>query len=204
MTEQVAILGAGGHGRVVSAILRANQIKIHGFFDDSYAGSPEIIQGAPLLGRFEDIVNFKDNIQTVYLALGNNLIRKRYFDFLSTHNFLLPSISHPTAIIESDAVIDYASTVCLGAIVATEVKIGKGCIINTGSSVDHESTIGDFVHLAPKVAIAGRTSIGDHTFVGINTAIADQLTIGKNVVIGAGSVILSDVADGAKVCGIHR
>lgn len=204
MTERVAIMGAGGHGRVVASILRANHINIHGFFDDSYSESSEVIQGAPLLGRFDDIVKFRENIQKVYLALGNNLIRKKYFDFLSENNFLLPSILHPTAIIESDADIDSATAICLGTIVGTEVKIGKGCIINTACSVDHESAIGDFVHLAPKVAIAGRSSIGDYTFVGINTAIADKLTIGKNVVIGAGSVILSDVLDGAKIFGVHR
>jgi sugar O-acyltransferase (sialic acid O-acetyltransferase NeuD family) len=204
MTDKVAIIGGGGHARVVASILRAKGVDIHGFFDDSYSGSLEIIQGAPLLGRFDDIVNFSDAFQAVYLALGSNLIRKNYYDFLSEHDFLLPSFFHPTAIIESDVSIDCATAVCLGGIVGAEVKIGKGCIINTGCSVDHESIIGNFVHLAPKVAVAGRTSIGSYTFVGINTAIADKLTIGKNVTIGAGSVILTDVPDGAKVFGVHR
>ncbi|MCB2141093.1 acetyltransferase [bacterium] len=204
MSNRAAIMGSGGHGRVVASILRANHINIYGFFDDSYTGSSEIIQGAPLLGSFDDIMKGHDNIHEVYLALGNNLTRKKYFNFLLKKKFLLPSIIHPTAIIESDAGIGSSTTVCMAAIVGTEVRIGKGCIINTGCSVDHESTIGDFVHLAPKVAIAGRTSIGDYTFVGINTAVADKLTIGKNVVIGAGSVILKDVPDGARVFGIHR
>ena len=197
-------MGAGGHARVVASILRANHVNIHGFFDDSYSGSSEIIQGAPLLGRFDDIDNFSDDIQSVYLAVGDNLTRKKYYDFLIEHDFLLPPLFHPTAIIELDTSVCDATVVCLGGIIGTEVKIGKGCIVNTGCSVDHESTIGDFVHLAPKVAIAGRTSIGDYTFVGINTAIADKLTIGENVVIGAGSVILTDVPDGAKIFGVHR
>jgi len=47
----VAIIGAGGHARVVAAILRAKNKPILGFFDDSYSQDKvEIIQGAPLIG----------------------------------------------------------------------------------------------------------------------------------------------------------
>lgn len=204
MKKQAAIMGAGGHARVIASILRAKHTSIYGFFDDSYTGFSEIIQGAPLLGRFNDVINFRNNFQTIYLALGDNLTRKKLFNFLDNHDFFMPTLVHPKAIVESDAVIDDATVVCLGGIISTEVRVGKGCIINTGCSVDHESSIGDFVHLAPQVVVAGRTTIGDFTFVGINTAIADKVTIGKNVVIGAGSVILRDVPDGAKVVGVHR
>ncbi len=204
MTERAAVMGAGGHSRVVSSILKANHTDIKGFFDDSYCGVSEDIQGAPLLGRFEDILNYKDAIQLVYLSLGNNFIRKKHFDFIYQNRFCMPSLLHPTAIIESDVNIGSATTICLGAIIGTEVRIGKGCILNTGCAVDHESKIGDFVHLAPRVTIAGRSSVGDCTFVGMNSTIAEKVMIGKNVVIGAGSVILRDVPDEATVVGIHR
>ena len=204
MSKQVAIMGAGGHARVIASILRATHAGIYGYFDDSCDYTSEIIQNAPLLGRFNDIVNFKKSIQSVYLALGDNQTRKKYFYSLIDNGFLLPSLVHPTATVESDAIINDAAVICLGGIIGTEVTIGRGCIINTGCSLDHESSIGDFVHLAPKVAVAGRTTIGNFTFVGINTAIADKVTIGRNVMIGAGSVILRDVPDGAKIVGVHR
>jgi sugar O-acyltransferase (sialic acid O-acetyltransferase NeuD family) len=204
VSKQVAIMGAGGHAHVIASILRTTHASIYGYFDDSCDYTSEIIKNAPLLGRFNDIVNYKKSIQSVYLALGDNQIRKKFFDFLIHHGFLLPSLLHPTATVESDTVINDATVICLGTLIGTEVTIGKGSIINTGCSVDHESLIGDFVHLAPKVAVAGRTTIDDFTFVGINTTIADKLTIGRNVVIGAGSVILRDVPDGAKIVGVHR
>lgn len=204
MKKQAAILGAGGHSRVISSILKANNINIFGIFDDSYSGLAETIKGSPLLGQFDDIMRFREDIDSVYLALGDNLLRRKHFNYMIKKGFLMPQLIHPTAIIESDAVISKATTVCLGAIIGTEATIGKGCIINSGCSVDHESSIGDYVHLAPHVSIAGRTSIGDNTFVGINATIADKITIGKNVLIGAGSVILSDVRDGEKIIGIYR
>ena len=204
MGRLVAVMGAGGHARVISSILKANQMEIMGFFDDSCNDDLELIQGAPVLGHFEDIVQHGDSLEAVYLALGDNLERRKWFTFLVQNNFALPSLIHPSARIEQDAAVDIATVICIGAIVCTEVEIGKGCILNTGCYVDHESSVGDFSHLAPGVTVAGRTYIGSNTFVGLNAAIADGLKIGRNVVIGAGSVILADIPDGSRVVGVHK
>jgi sugar O-acyltransferase (sialic acid O-acetyltransferase NeuD family) len=202
MRRKSAIYGAGGHSRVIASILKANRISLLGIFDDSYSGQREMIQGAPLLGLFEAILDFKNQIDAVYLALGDNYKRGEAFAFLYEHGFTLPPLMHIRSLAETDVTLDSGSVVCLGGILCTEAKIGKGCIINTGCSVDHETIIGDFVHLAPQVAVAGRTRIGDYTFVGMNASVADKLTIGNNVVIGAGSVILRDVPDNMRVVGI--
>jgi sugar O-acyltransferase (sialic acid O-acetyltransferase NeuD family) len=203
MTRKAAIYGAGGHSRVIASILQANDMSLLGFFDDSYSGQLEMIQGAPLLGLFEAILDFKEQINAVYLALGDNYKRAEAFSFLYEHGFTMPPLVHPFSLVETDVTLGSGSIVCIGGILCTEAKIGKGCIINTGCSVDHETVVGDFVHLAPQVAVAGRTKIGDYTFVGINASIADKLTIGKNVVIGAGSVVLRDVPDNMRVVGIY-
>jgi sugar O-acyltransferase (sialic acid O-acetyltransferase NeuD family) len=204
MRRKSAIYGAGGHCRIVASILQTNNIEIIGCFDDSYCGQQEKIQGAPLLGSFRAILGFKDQIDSVYLAVGDNYKRGEAFTFLRGHSFALPPLIHPRSLMEADVTIGAGSVVCLGGIVCTEAMIGKGCIINTGCSVDHETVVGDFVHLAPQVAVAGRTKIGDYTFVGINASIADKLIIGKNVVIGAGSVVLRNVPDNVRVVGVYK
>ena len=203
MNKIVAILGAGGHSRVIASILHELKFPILGFFDDSFHGK-EIIQGAPVLGNFEDILNYKDRICSAYLAIGQNDLRERIYSFLQTHGFKMPPLVHPTALIAEDAIIGEGSVVCMGAIVATEVKVGKGVIINTGSSVDHECKIGDFVHLAPKVVVGGRAQIESFTFVGINACIADKIYIGERATVGAGSVVLRDIGQGQAAVGIHH
>lgn len=202
--EPVAVMGAGGHARVIASILIANKTEFIGFFDDSCGDELELISGAPVLGAFSDIVQYRDSLHAVYLALGSNAQRRKWFTFLVQNEFILPALCHPSARIEQDATVGMASVVCLGALVGTQVIIGKGSIINTGCSIDHESSVGDFSHLAPRVAVAGRAEIGSNTFVGLNTAIADRVKIGSDVVIGAGSVILTDVPDGIKVVGVHK
>jgi len=202
MTDPVAIYGAGGHARVLASILHQLNLPILGYFDDSFVGS-EIIHDAPVLGRFNDIVKFRQKTSSVVLAIGNNTMREKAFHFLKKEGFLLPTVIHPRAIVESDVTAGEGSVICIGAVIGTEVKIGRGTILNTGCLVDHESKIGDFVHLAPGAAVAGRTSIGNGTFVGMNAILSDKIHIGMNAVIGAGSVVLRDVPDNHKVLGLH-
>jgi len=94
--------------------------------------------------------------------------------------------------------------VCIGAILGSQVRIGKGVIVNTGSSVDHEGMISDFAHLAPGAILGGRVRIGEGAFIGIGARVAEKLSIGRGAVVGAGTVVLRDVADGARVVGIHH
>ncbi len=202
MTGPVAIYGAGGHARVLASILHALNLPILGYFDDSFAG-PENIQGAPVLGRFNDIVKFREKASSAVLAIGDNTLREKAFHFLKQEGFSIPPVIHPGAIVESDVTIGEGAVICIGAVIGTEAKIGIGAIINTGGLVDHESEIGDFVHLAPGAAVAGRTSVGHGTFVGMNASIADKICIGRNSLIGAGSVVLRDVPDNHKVLGLH-
>lgn len=47
-----------------------------------------------------------------------------------------------------------------GAIVNCCTKIGKGYIVNTGSTIDHDNNIGDFVHISPGAHLAGTVKVG--------------------------------------------
>lgn len=198
-----AVYGAGGHARVIASILRAKNIPIFGFFDDSFQEN-EIIQGAPLLGPFAEILNYRDSFTDAYIAIGDNKKRENAYLYLKQKEIALPPLIHPSVVAEKDASIDEASIVCLGSILGTETKIGRCTIVNTGCSVDHESIIGDYSHLAPGTIVAGRTRIGNNTFIGMNSTIADQINVGDHVTVGAGSIILCDVPDGQRINGVYH
>ncbi len=202
MTGPVAIYGAGGHARVLASILHQLKLPILGYFDDSFDG-PEIIQGAPILGQFGDIVKYREKASSAVLAIGDNALREKAFNFLQQEGFSMPPLIHPSAIVESDVTIGEGTVICIGATVGTEVRIGNGVILNSGSLVDHECHISNFVHLAPKAAIAGRASIGRKTFIGINASIANNIKVGEEVTIGAGSIVLRNVPERTKVLGVY-
>jgi sugar O-acyltransferase (sialic acid O-acetyltransferase NeuD family) len=89
-----------------------------------------------------------------------------------------------------------------GAIAHKFTSIGKQCILNTNSTVDHECKLGDGVQVMGGASIAGRVEIGDFSTVGTNATILPNITIGKNVFIGAGAVVIRDIQDNSVVAGI--
>ena len=203
MTKGAAIYGAGGHGRVVASILQARQIPILGFFDDG-ATVGDTVGNAPILGRREDLLKQRDQVTAVYLALGDNLIRSQVYKELRRESFELPPLIPPWAMVDPSASIADGTVVCMGALLATEVSVGRACLLNTGCCLDHESSVSDLVHVAPRAAIAGRVTIGELTFVGMAAVVAQELSVGRRVAIGANAVVLKDVADGSKVVGVHH
>ena len=81
-----------------------------------------------------------------------------------------------------------------GAVVNAAAHIGRGTIVNTNASVDHDCRIGDFVHIAPGVAICGGVTIGDLTLIGVGARILPGITIGARAVIGAGASAMDNAA----------
>ena len=67
-----------------------------------------------------------------------------------------------------------------GAIIGANVKIGKNCIINTKTVVEHGSIISDNSHLATSVTINSGTKIGANSFIGSNSTLAQEVTIKNN------------------------
>lgn len=88
-----------------------------------------------------------------------------------------------------------------GAIVHKFSSLGRQCILNTNSTVDHDCVLGDGVHIMGGASIAGKVIIGDFSTIGTNATVLPNLKIGKNVFIGAGSVVTKDIEDNLVVAG---
>ena len=71
-------------------------------------------------------------------------------------------------------------------------RIGQGCILNTGSSLDHDSVMEDWSSLAPSVTTGGNVIIGQRSSIGLGANLIHRVTIGQDTVIGAGSLVLND------------
>lgn len=74
-------------------------------------------------------------------------------------------------------------------------------IINTGAIVEHDCTIGNFVHVSPGCTLCGSVAVGENTHVGAGSVVRQQVQIGRNCLIGAGSVVVSSIPDGAEAYG---
>lgn len=204
MVDDVVVVGAGGHSRVVLSILRSYEnFNVTGIADREAKTIGEMISGYAVQYTWNDFTEiYERGTKHAVIAVGDNAERRGLFSQLLNLGFRIPTIIHPTAIIEKDAVLGDGCVICLGATIGTRVLIGQNCIVYTGSIIDHEVKIEDHVFIAPGCRIAGRVIIGEGSFIGIGSTIKEKISIGKNAVIGAGSVVLNDIEENTTAAGV--
>ena len=196
MKDRILIIGASGHGKVVADIAKLNGYKEIVFLDDDVnkknCGRYEVI------GTSDDICRFVNNYD-LFVAIGNNKIRKRIAKILSDKNIIQPVLIHPSAIVDETVLIKEGTVIMANTVINADTRIGKGCIINTSSSIDHDCDINDFVHISPGVHIAGTVRIGDNTWIGTGASVINNICITADCIIGAGSVVIDDISN----CGTY-
>ena len=193
----IAIIGAGGHGRVIASVLQAANVPVAGFIDSGVKGELPF----PLLGSDEDIPNLmsQGTISSFIIGLGSikggPSLRAELFDKMIDYG-LTPAVAiHPMAIFSPGVKIGAGCAVMAGVVVNTGTSIGKNSIINTGVIIDHDGNIGEHVHIAPGVTLSGNVTIGNHSLIGVGSTIRQGIKVGKNVTLGAGSVAVKNIED---------
>ena len=192
MPKDVIIIGAGGHARVIADIIKKSGDKIVGFLDDNAdIQGKTIFDGKIVLGDTSEESVKKYSDCYFIIGIGSNRVRKIISEKYS--NIKWYTAIHPSAIIANEVSIEKGSVIMAGAIVNTGTKIGKHCIINTRSSLDHDNIVEDYVHISPGVTLAGNVHIKEKTWICAGTTIINNITINKNNIIGAGSVVIKDI-----------
>jgi len=80
-----------------------------------------------------------------------------------------------------------------GAVIQPDAAIGGHAIVNTAASIDHDCVLGDFVHVAPGVRLAGSVVLGEGAMLGIGTVAIPGARVGAWSVVGAGAAILGEL-----------
>lgn len=186
------LYGASGHAKVVIDICVNTNQNITAIIDDN----KEII--SLLNYQVVQLENLNTRTDKWLISIGNNKIRKR---IASKLQFEFDIAIHPDTTIDKTVDIDVGTVVMAGSIINSSTQIGKHCIINTSSSIDHDCSIEDFVHISPNATLCGRVLVGEGTHIGAGAIIIPNINIGRWCTIGAGSVVLNDIPDGTKVVG---
>jgi len=200
--RSIAILGAGGHGRELVDIVRDihaadRHITLLGIVDD---GTPDLAllarSGIRFLGKQRALEG--RNIE-IYLGVGTPAVRATLAQSIDDPS---SPLIHPRAMVGSDCRIGVGAVLAAGAIVTTNVEIGRHTHINVAASLSHDCRIGDFVTISPGVRVTGNVSVGDGVFIGAGATVLPGLRIGRDATVGAGAVVTKDVRSGATVAGV--
>ncbi len=194
MSKKIAIIGAGGHGKVVGEIALLNQFKTIDFFDDIVVSNSSEFPFL-VLGNLNYLRNNFKNYDNYFVAIGDNKIRYDKISWLRKHKLSITNLIHPKSTISKFISLGIGTCIMANAVINAGTSIGDGVIINTSSSVDHDCIIEDYVHVSPNCALSGNIKVGKFTHLGTGTSIRPGVTIGKNVNTGVGSKIYKNILD---------
>lgn len=188
------ILGNGGHARSVSNLLLDLGIDIEGYIS-IFPNTPQISDIA--LIELNDLRKIKQPIECV-IAIGNNFYRQKMFERLTAItdiNFKFPILTHPKSYIAKNSILGEGTVVFPGAQLGSNTKTGKFTLLNSCSSLDHDSGMENFSSLAPGAVTGGEVLIGERSAILINAAISNKVKVGHDSVLGGGSTLLNSVGN---------
>jgi sugar O-acyltransferase (sialic acid O-acetyltransferase NeuD family) len=109
------------------------------------------------------------------------------------------TVRHPSAVVSPFAHVSAGAQLLAGCVVQAGACIGTGAVINTASVVEHDVSIGDWTHVAPRALLCGDVRVGAHCHVGAGSVVRQGLHIGDDTVIGAGAVVVKNATSGVLV-----
>jgi acetyltransferase EpsM len=193
--QEVAIIGAGGHAKVVASTLLAAGYRISGFYDDDSEKWGKYIFDVPVVGSIESLKDSKHS--RAIIGLGDNKTRKNLATELDLD---WVTVVHPFAWVHPEVRLGVGTIVCAGAVVQPGARIGSHVILNTKASVDHDCYVGDYVHIAV-AHLAGGASADDGAFLSLGSVVLPNLHVGAWAHLGAGSIATKNIPPGSTAVG---
>ena len=193
MNKKIAIIGAGGHGKVVGEIALLNQYESIHFFDDKV----NEIKDFPF-NIIDNVAQLKNDLKSYddfFVAIGENKVRHKMISWLREEKVKIVNLVHPKSTISKFSSLGVGTCIMANAVVNPGTSIKEGVIINTSSSIDHDCIIKDYAHISPNCSLSGNVSIGKFTHLGTGTSVHPGILIGNNVKTGIGSKIYQNIFD---------
>jgi len=210
MPHYYGIIGAGGYGREVMPLARANladrlgRHEIELYFVVEGDVIPHLVNGMPLISM--EAFRALNGPRYFNIAIGNSTVRERLaLSCIEAGMTPFPVIA-PNVVMLDYNEIGEGGIFCPFTMVTSNAKIGNYFHANIYSYVAHDCVIGDYVTFAPGVKCNGKVIIEDHAYIGTGAVIKEgssqkPLRIGRGAVVGMGAVVTKDVPPGSTVVG---
>ena len=193
--NKLIIIGAGGHGRVAFDIAKLCGYDTVAFLDDNAKDNPLV------LGTLKDVEKYKDDY-VFFVGIGHNQTRKLITEQLISVGAKIVSLIHPSAIIGGNVTIDNGVIIMAGVVINTGATLSSGVIVNTCASVDHDSFVGKFSHVAVGAHLCGGIKVGENCLLGAGSIVINGVSVEDNVTIGAGGVVTKNIEQSGVYVGV--
>jgi len=162
--------------------------------------SPEIAY--VYLGGITDLNNYPKKINIV-LAFGKPSTISYVKSQILNDKVVFPNIIHPKANIDFIGFKHgVGNVVNVGTVIGRDVTIGDFNMINSNCIIGHDVQMKSFNVISPQVAVSGNVKIHTNVFLGLNCSIVQGVEIEDDVHIGAKSLVLKKAKKGRSYFGI--
>lgn len=205
--RKVVIVGAGGHGREQLDLIGAlnavePSFEVLGFLIDAQDSSGEVaVRGLPVLGADDWVASHAADVELV-CAIGASAARRRGVERLSALGGRFCSLIHPSAVVGPEVRHGEGLLVGANAVVTSDAVLGHHVHVNIGTTVSHDTRIGDYCSLAPGTHLAGSVELAEGVDLGVATTAKPGVRVGSWAISGAGSVLVHDVPAHSTVVGV--
>ena len=204
--KQLVVWGAIGQAKVIAEFAPALGYRIVAFFDnDSRVTSP--LEGVAVHHAREGFERWRavsPGPADFVVAVGGarNADRLELMSMLEAAGLTAATLIHPRAFVAGSARVGAGSQVLAHSSLCAAAALGRGCILNTGASVDHECELADGVHVGPGAVLCGLVRVGRCAFIGAGAVVMPRISIGADAIVAAGAVVTKDVVAGRTVAGV--
>jgi len=197
--KKILIIGSGVHSKVVlSEIVQIKGNKVIGFIDEKIKKGTIIEtykkRKYKVVGNIKEIRKLLDKNVFGIIGVGSNYLRKEITKKIDKiyKNFKWLTIISKNCTINGNVKIGRGSIIVSGSVINTGTKIGKHCLINTTSSIDHDNIFEDYSSTGPGVITGGNVKLGECSHLGIASTVKHQIIIKSHTVVGARSLVLKN------------
>jgi len=198
LMNEVYLYGAGGISKIIYEILLSMGKQVKGIFDDDPPNAKfrnlPVRPGIGLMGKD----NFPPLDAPVVISVGNNARRAEIARML---NAQYGTAIHTSVLVSPTVVVGPGTIILHGSIVQAGTRLGAHVLINTGASIDHDCTVGDYAHVSSRATLCGHVEVGEGSDIGAGAVVIQCVRVGKWCRVGAGAVVLHDVPDYTTVVG---
>jgi sugar O-acyltransferase (sialic acid O-acetyltransferase NeuD family) len=201
--RKAIIIGTGGHSRVLLSLLTAiGKHEMLGIVDFVEPNVDEVIMGVPVIGSIACLEVFRGRKDLdVFLGIGDNALRRIWWQNVGNLDLALPNLISPYAIVDPNAHLGHANVVCARAFIGPEAVLGDNNLVNTAAVLEHEIHIGSHCHLAPSSTVSGRSQIGDECFIGAGATVINYIEVVADTIIGAGATVVRSITESGVYVG---
>jgi sugar O-acyltransferase (sialic acid O-acetyltransferase NeuD family) len=201
---EIVVLGAIGNAiDVAEAILESGAYTLKGFLDDDPARAGATIAGAKVLGPLA-AVRGMPGCAFVNAIGGPRSFRAKpaLIARLGVEEARFATVVHARAWVSPSARLGPGCVVLSGCTINANAKLGAHAMLLPNCVVGHDSTVGDHAIFAAGVVVSGGVSIGANCYLGAGAVLRDGVRVGGRTLIGMGAAVTVDAPADAVVAGV--